>query len=176
MRKRKDVSRLRQAYRGTCAEDWGASRAMTCWEQQEKPGPAILGPVSSFPPTQPSLAPSPLPIPPSLLEQWGRWSAALLCLCPLLGSPLRREHHLLQWHCVLPGLPQSLLQLPGLRLADHRPHWSRRPPQPQPAADRALWRLHHRLVGPPAISAADGAWAGLSAGSHICLSRKPRVG
>lgn len=98
---------------------------------------------------------------------------ATLCV----RSALWRERHCLQRHRVLPGVPTTILQLSGLCLAHHRAHWSWRPSQPQPAADRALWGLHHRLVRPGATWTAPerGAFLRLESGLPICWFMLARV-
>lgn len=77
----------------------------------------------------------------------GDISALGLCFCLITCSALWGERHHPKWYSLLSWLPQPVPQFPGLHLAPHSASGIWNPSQLHSAANRALQRFHHCLVG-----------------------------
>lgn len=77
----------------------------------------------------------------------GDSSSLGLCFCVITCSALWRERHHPKRYSLLSWLPQPVPQFPGLHLASHSSSGIWNPSQLHSAANRALQRFHHCLVG-----------------------------
>ena len=77
----------------------------------------------------------------------GDISSLGLCFCLITCSALWGERHHPKWYGLLSWLPQPVPQFPGLHLASYSAGGIRNPSQLHSAANRAVQRFHHCLVG-----------------------------
>lgn len=77
----------------------------------------------------------------------GDSSSLGLCFCVITCSALWRERHHPKRYSLLSWLPQPVPQFPGLHLASHSSSGIWNPSQLHSAANGALQRFHHCLVG-----------------------------